>query len=376
METLSARGFSSEEEVNARIEWIIRLAGAACPAFFSAELTQYLREIGFTNEFQCAKFAVESIAGAILETIRTACGRWLVIGEALFFVLPMLIQEPGIPVVPIAVILGILLGALRLRDAYSYPSGGWPAEMVKDAIMSALLIIGCGVIFSLFAPGLALMSPMRYVRAVTGGFLAAQWRVLYHREDPPDPIRRELTKRKMAMWHMNAIMLAVAWPLTVTGIMAVPVPGLLRDIILGLTPGMPLLAWRLKKIHWTYLVDHTPLSIEKDMVLQELQRQRDMLPVWDGGNAFRRDLYVEAPFFLMLAYLPMEAAWWWATNNPLAAGVAWGHVAVNFSATVGLALLWIQIKKWNVRLAADFDIAIELRKAELAAKEEARYETV
>jgi hypothetical protein len=304
-----------------------------------------------------------TVVRAIGEGMRKAFGFSLVFGELCFLLLPLFIRDIDMPLVPVAAFLIVVLTVLRLRDSYAYPSAGSSEDIVKDAAFGIVLLVVFEVACALWAPRLA-FTIGRAFRASVGALLAAQWRAIYHREDPPDEIRRNFLKRKIATWHMNVLFVAVSSPIVLTNAIAVPAAGHLRDLVLGyLPPIFIMLAWRSKKKRWTYLIDRRPISTFEDGVLRDLERQRAILPVSERDSKLPVDVFFEVLYFLSLAYLPLVAAWRWISASPLAGEVDWLQAGVNFTAVIWLAAIWAQIKDFNRTLAADLDEAIRIRKA-------------
>jgi hypothetical protein len=276
----------------------------------------------------------------------------------------LLIRNPNAPILQLELVLITVLLVSRLRDAYSYPAEGSLAEMFTDAGFNAAAVILLQIALLLTAPGLALPA-LRFFQAITGVFLVAQWRMLYHREDPPDPIRQHFLKRKIATFHIHLLFMGTAAPLILTSIKAAPGSDL-RDIVLGTFPMAVGLAWRLKKNRWVYLKEIRIQELLKaniqDDEIAELERQLALLPVPDEDLGTRWDLLFEVLSFVYLAYIPLTAFWGQLSHALSTAMVDWWQLEINAVAAVALLVIWLQIKKCNGQLAVELKQAIRLKK--------------
>src|SRR5262249_36582355 len=153
-----------------------------------------------------------TIGGFLGSGIRAGYSPMLLFGEAVFLFLPLLIRDPKAPILQLELILITVLLVSRLRDAYSYPAEGSVTEMFTDTGFNAAAVVLLEVALMVAAPSLAL--PLfRFLQSLIGVILVAQWRMLNHREDPPDPIRQHFLKRKIATFQIHLLFAATAGPL-------------------------------------------------------------------------------------------------------------------------------------------------------------------
>jgi hypothetical protein len=373
METVSTESATHQGQIidHPIPERMVHLAGAIMPSFHRNDLEDLLRIQVFPSRLRAARFCAETVVGLIAAAIKAAFSGTLILGEVCFLLFPIVVRDPHVPLLPAAIVVALTLALFRFRDAYSYPAAGSPAEIVKDAGLSLLLLASLELVFASMLPSFTLSFGIA-IQAAAGAILAAQSRAIYHREDPPGEIRRHFLKRKIATVHMNLLLFAASAPLSATNAIAVP-GGPLRDFLMGsVTPLMMGLAWRLKKEHWTYVVDRQPLRLFGDLELREMERQLALLPVPEGVGRFGAHFYAEVGFFVGLAAMPLLAVWRWLSSSPLAARTDWLQVGINFVAIALLSALWVQIKKLNYKLAADLRKSIADRKKKLHDEEEAR----
>src|SRR5262249_38897902 len=153
--------------------------------------------------------SVKAVMDAIIKGIRQGSSTPIIIGEICLILLAMVLRDRLTGLLPAATFLLIVFSMFRLRDAYSYPAIGSAGEVGQDAILVLGVANAFEVVFFWFVPTLVLTA-MGAFRASVGIMLAAQWRLICHREDPPSEVRRNFLQRKIASFHMNLLVFAAS----------------------------------------------------------------------------------------------------------------------------------------------------------------------
>jgi hypothetical protein len=345
--------------------WLIFLAETLIPPFARDFISGDLREKHYPSFRSCAWRWAVTAYGTIRDQAKWSFSSLLPAAEALFLSLPLVLLERPAPLLPLAMLLLLLLPLLRLRDAYAYPADGSEAEMVKDLTCILILIAAIEAGLRLWAFRFALPGHSLPL-TVAGAVAMAFFRMVYRREDPPDPVWRDLREMHIATWHMNLLLAAASVPLSLSNIQAIPGTHL-RDKLLAIVPSaMMAIAWTQKKKHWTGVTNRKPQTLFSDPGLNDLKHQRAILPVWDRGSESRTDLVPEVLYFVTLGFPLEQAAWWWASGSASAATVDWPVAILNFGALLALAVMWIVVKGVNRRFADRLDAAIAAQEAEPA----------
>src|SRR5262249_25085378 len=158
---------------------------------------------------------------------------------------------------------------------------------------------------------------------------------------------------QIVTYHSILLFLAAGAPLLLSGVKAVPVPGHLRDLVVAVPVYfLPLLSWRFKKKRWGSPKQNEMNSVvatRDEVALRDLKRQLHILPVPDKTGKLPKDVFAEAGYFLVLAYLPLEAVWRWFSHSPSVATVDWRQVGINSGALLLLIAVWSQIRRLNYR---------------------------
>jgi hypothetical protein len=272
------------------------------------------------------------------------------------------------PLLPLAILIGIALFVLVVRDAYADPQEQPARRALRDVGFSIGIAICCeGLLRDLQLLNLALPPWVVLAgSAVSIPMLYMVRRFFQPRKDfvaPASGPTSSLNEHQKA-WQLNLVWVMAGLIVIFTSPrIRVPNPtsglnGLFLIAILGVS------FWRHKNGFTGPRQEYTALSISRDPYRNQLARKRDGLRSWAGGVLFSSG-GVGATIILVLIAFPFAALLFgWIIGRPLPANVNPTHVSLSLIAFAILSAFWVFVRSRSLRAAQTIQDELDRLEAE------------
>jgi hypothetical protein len=274
------------------------------------------------------------------------------------------------PPLPLAIMIGIALFVLVVRDAYTNPEEQPARRALRDVGFSiGIAICSEGLLRDLQTLNLALppwvvlagsavSMPMLYM--VRRFFEASHESTAAPASGPVSSLNEHRKAWRMNLaWVIAAVIVIFTDPKISGPSAGSALTGLVAMIVLGIS------LWEHKNGLRGPAQEQSALSISGDAYRNQLARKRDGLRIWAGGGLFSLSRGTGATIILVLIasqFIPFLFRW--ITGRPLPPNVNSTHVSLSLIASAILTAFWVFVRSRSLRAAQTIQDELDRLEAE------------